>query len=251
MAADNTYLLSQGKVYVATREANGAQDGGLIWIGDCDKLEITTSQKFDDIEESYTGQRLVAAHVPIGTTMGFKINALYLSAANIARAYYGTYGGAVTGSTVTGEEVTLYNGARTVFEHPGISAVSVSGAVLGTDYTLDAANGAIDVLSTSTTIPDGTPLVTTVDYTFADYTGKVNTFLNPLGEYRIHVAGFNTANGGAPFLCDIWRGVMDLAKTLSLIEAKHTMLEMSGMLLPDTTRSTTDGQSQWFTVTKA
>jgi hypothetical protein len=249
MAADNTYQLTQGKAYLASRTANGAQNGGLIWVGDCDKVDITTTEKFDDIEESYTGSRNVAAHIPIGTTMAVKVNMLYMSTRNLGIAYKGTVSGAVTGASVTNEAVTLYNDAVTPLAHPGVTSVTVAGATVTTDYTVDAANGAIVVVPGSPAVPAGTPLVTTANYTFADYTGSVQAFMQPITEYFLMVQGFNTANGNAPFLGYFYRISVNLAKTLSMIEAKHGMLELDGMLLPDATAPV--GRSQWFTIVKS
>jgi hypothetical protein len=249
-AADLTYLLSQGKAYIANRVSNGVQDGGFMYLGDCEQIQLTTTQKFDDIEESTSGFRLVAAHIPNGTSMGFKLNMLQISRDNLARAYYGSNSGPVTGATVSSEAITLYNGAMTPLAHPGVSSVVISGAVLNTDYTVDAVNGSIHVLASSSTIPAGTPLTTTVNYTYGDYTGRIDAFQVPIAEYFIRVEGFNTANAFAPFLANMYRCSMNLAKTLSVIEKTHTMLEVDGMLLPDVSTGKPVGESAFFSIVK-
>ena len=249
MAEDLTYALLQGKVYLATRAANGAQNGGLIWVGDCDKVDISTTQKFDDIEESQSGNRNVAAHIPIGTTMAVKVNMLYLSRDNLAIAYMGTATGPVTGATITAEAVTLYNNAVTPLANPGVSAVTVSVGTLGTDYTINATSGFITVLPGSIAVPAGPGVAATVNYTFATYAGIVEAFTKQITEYFLVVEGLNTANGSAPFLGYFYRVSINLAKMLAMIDSKHAMLEVDGMLLPDLTAPV--GRSQWFTIAKA
>ena len=254
-ATDTTYALTQGKVYMASRIANGAINSGYLWVGDADKVEISTTQKFDDIEESYTGNRLVAAHAPIGTSLNFKINCLQIDTANLQKAYYATYAGAVTGASVVAELITLYNGAMTPLANPGVSAVvavKVAGSVaevIGTDITVDAANGTITVLPASTVVPAGAGVPSSVNYTFGTYTGKIEPFTTAIVEFSIFVAGFNIMNGNAPFLARLHRVSMNMAKMLSLIDNKHIALELDGMLLPDSTQAA--GKSQFFQIVKA
>lgn len=249
MAEDLTYALLQGKVYMATRIANGAQNGGLLDIGDCDKVDITTTQKFDDIEESRTGNRNVAAHIPVGTTMAVKINMLYLSRDNLSIAYMGNSNGPVAGATVSAEPVTLYNNSVTPLAHPNVSAVTVSVGTLGTDYTIDAPSGFIQVLPTSVAVPAGPGVAATVNYTYAAGTGSMEAFMKPITEYFLVVSGINTANGSAPFLGYFYRVSINLAKTLAMIDSKHAMLEVDGMLLPDSLAP--PGRSPWFTISKS
>jgi hypothetical protein len=249
MAEDRSYALLQGKVYMATRLANGAQNGGLIDIGDCDKVDITTTQKFDDIEESRTGARNVAAHIAIGTTMAVKVNMLQLSRDNIAIAYMGNSSGPVTGAAVSSEPVTLYNDAVTPLAHPNVSAVTVSVGTVDVDWVIDADSGFVRVLPGSSAVPAGAGVAATVNYTFATYTGSVQAFMKPITEYFLVVSGINTANGSAPFLGYFYRVSIDLAKTLAMIDSKHAMLEIDGMLLPDATAPT--GRSPWFTIVKS
>ncbi len=144
---DLAYFVGQGKVYLAPRITGGAVSGGLRYLGDCESLQISTTQKFDDIEESVSGNRIVAAHIPIGTTMALKLNALQWSAKNLEAALYGTFGGAVAAGTVTAEIQAAYNNCMALLANPGVSAVvgklaGLTGAIAsvavtagGTGYT--------------------------------------------------------------------------------------------------------------------
>ena len=88
-STDVSYFMGQGKVYLAPRVAGGAIAGGYNYVGDCDIAQITANQKFDDIEESVTGNRLVSAHIPIGLSFAVKLNCLQWSIANLAKTTYG------------------------------------------------------------------------------------------------------------------------------------------------------------------
>ena len=150
---DSSYGLFQGSFYIAERAYNGAMLTGYQAVGDVDMFTIDPKQKFDDIEESQSGLGLTSAHIPVSTSVGVKFRALDIKMANWIRATWGGSTGAVTGASVGSETVVLYNGQMTPLAHPGVSSVVVSGAVLNTDYTVDAVNGAINVLASSTTIP--------------------------------------------------------------------------------------------------
>lgn len=344
-AQDVTYFMGQGKVYMAPRQTNGPVNGPYGFLGDCDVLQVSSNQKFDDIEESTTGNRNVAAHIPIGNTYAFKVNCLQWTIANLAKAAYGKAPAPVVAGSVVAEIVNAAGGGYVPLANPGISAVvavlggaasnvesvgvtvagtgGTPGAVLAvqftggtpttpatavavinaaggidhieitgrgvgygsaptaavtgitaptlvvnmgataialnTDYTVDAPNGALAIVATSTKVPGGLlpmsgagnylPTRVSVNYSYASYTGKVEALIMGITEYSVRFVGLNTANGNAPVLVDVWRISLNIAKTLDLIMNKHGTFELDGMVLPDASR---DGiiQSQFYTVTK-
>lgn len=242
-------------IYLAKRQANGGIIGGFRDIGDADKLEIDANQKYDDIEESRSGLRQVAAHTLIGTSYAMKLNALDFRLDNLADFTYGTSTGQVTGSTVTAEAITAYYNSMCPLQNPGVSAVAVkSGAtplVEGTDYTVDAANGCLTFLPTSTIVTSAAAangIALTVDYTFASYTGTVEAATRGAQEFCVRLNGLNTANGNAPVIVTLHRVALDMTKVLDLLNNKHGNMEVDGMLLPDMTQPA--GKSQYYSVTK-
>lgn len=351
---DTTYFMGQGKCYLAPRVTNGAIKGPYTYVGDSSILQLTANQKFDDVEESTSGNRYVAAHIPIGLSYNAKMTNEQWSAANLARATYGSNPGLMAAGTVTAELVQAWagvgdNGAQgnaiVPLANPGVSSVvailggasttlasvtpnvvgtsalaagtrvtavpvgetatvsptvvavigvgggidhyevtnhgsgvsvpatsyTVAGVaamtqhinvgavalVLNTDYTVDANNGALVIKAGSLLInsgfqsdPTGTPI--SVNYSYLAYTASIESILNGNGisEYACRFQGFNTANGNSPVIVTLWRFSMNLAKTLDLITAKHGVLELDGMLLPDTTRNGTT-QSQFYSIVKA
>jgi hypothetical protein len=251
---DSSYGLFQGQLFIQERSFNGAPLSGFEFIGDADMFTIDPKQKFEDIKESQSGLGLTAAHIPTETDVAVKLRTLDIKIANWVRATWGGSAGKVTGDTVSGESIVLYNGMMTPLAHPGVSSVVIAGATLGTDYTLDAVNGSVTVLPGSTAIPEGTPLTTTVSYTYADYNGKVEAFTTGQRYYTLRLQGRNTAQGNQPVIVTCHQAALDMAKAFSLIERKHQTFEIDGMLLQDTTKplpqAATD-LSQFFQVVKA
>src|SRR6185369_10976337 len=232
---DSSYGLFQGQFFIAERALNGDPTSGFQFVGDVDMFTIDPKQKFEDIEESQSGLMLTAAHILTGTSVTVKFRALDIKMANWVRATWGGTEGSVTGDSVAAESIVLYNGQMTALAHPGVSSVVVAGAVLDTDYTVDAVNGAINVLTTSPAVPDGTPLTTTVAYDFATYAGKVQAFTTGQKYWTARLHGRNVAQGNQPVIVTCNQIAFDMANTLSMIDKKHMTFEMNGMLLQDTT----------------
>jgi hypothetical protein len=251
---DSSYGLFQGQLFIQERAFNGAPLSGFEFIGDADLFTIDPKQKFEDIKESQSGLGLTAAHIPTETDVAVKLRTLDIKIKNWIRATWGGSAGAVASASVSGESVVLYNGMLTPLAHPGVSEVVVAGAVLGTDYTVDAANGSITVLPGSTAIADGSPLTTTVSYTHAAYNGKVQAFTTGQRYYALRLQGRNTAQGNQPVIVTCHQAALDMAKAFALIDKKHQTFELDGMLLQDTTKplpqSPTD-LSQFFEIVKA
>jgi len=252
--SDSSYGLFQGQLFIQERAFNGAPLGGFEFIGDTDMFTIDPKQKFEDIKESQSGLGLTAAHIPTETDVSVKLRTLDIKIANWIRATWGGSAGTVASATSVTETVVLYNGLMTPLAHPGVSNVVVSGAVLDTDYTLDAVNGSITVLVVSSVIPEGTPLTTTVTYDHAAYNGKVEAFTTGQRYYTLRLQGRNTAQGNQPVIVTCHQAALDMAKAFSLIEKKHQTFELDGMLLQDTSKplpqAATD-LSQFFTIVKA
>jgi hypothetical protein len=106
---DQSYGLFQGSVFLQRRLLNGAPMGGFRPIGDADKFEITSSQTFDDIQESQTGMRLTSAHIPTGTKVAAKINMKNVNKDNLSAAIWGMDTEDTAGGTVTAETQSAWN----------------------------------------------------------------------------------------------------------------------------------------------
>jgi hypothetical protein len=251
---DSGYGLFQGELFGALRTLNGAQIGGFLSLGDCDKFEISPKQKFEDIEESLTGLGMTSAHIPTTTGINVKINLLDIKFENWVRAIWGVHGGAVNAGTVTNEEIVVYPGPSYVpLAHPGISAVVMSAGVLDTDYTVDDVNGGINILEDSAVFTDPEGTAVQVDYAYAAYGGKVQAFARAQPILMLRLNGTNVANPGQPVLANVYQWAPEMAKVINLIEKKKMQFELDGMLLQDTTRpraTPSNPFSQFFEIVK-
>lgn len=249
MATCNTErFIGQGKVYVATRASNGSITGGWTELGDSDRLEVSTSQDYVDDYESCTGNRNLAVHYVTKTDWNFAVDAKSFSKENLARAFYGT-ATAVVGSTVTNEAVTAYALNQIIpLKHADVSAVVVTkGAttlIAGTDYTLDAKNGTITIISSTNVTPF--PAALEVDYTYAAQE-RVDVATTTQSEFAFRFEGINTLTK-KNVIVSIPRVSLDLAKTLSIIGTEVNKFTMTGMMLPDPDAGV--GESQYMTIVK-
>lgn len=242
-------FIGQGKVYVAPRSLNGAISGGWTELGDTERLEVNISQDFVDDYESCSGNRSIALHVPIQTDWEFAVDAKSFTKENLARAFYGT-ASAVAGSTVTDESVTGYALNQIIpLQNPGVSAVTVTVGVTtltaGTDYTLDAKNGTITLIS-ATNLGGAGPWTLTVDYTFGAYE-KMAANTETIQEYAFRFEGINLATKKT-VIAKIHRVALNMAETLSLIGTEVNTFTMGGMMLADPAGGA--GDSQYLTIVK-
>lgn len=250
---DSSYGLFQGQLFGALRTMNGAQLGGFLPFGDTDKFEISPKQKFDDISESQTGLGLTSAHIPTETALGVKMNVLNIKFDNWIKAIWGSASGTIAQATIAAEPVVFYPGAYVPLAHPLISAVTASAGVLGTDYSVDAVNGGLQVLPTTTVFTSPTGTVGTVAYTHAAYSGKVQAFTIQQPIFMLRLNGINTANSGQPVIANVFQWAPDMAKVLNMIDKKHMSFELDGMLLQDTTKpfpTPASPLSQFFEIIK-
>ena len=242
--------LLQGVLSIANRDFNGDRTSGYRDLGQVDMFTIDPKPKFEDVMDSRESPAGTIDHVLVEVDFAAKIRALDISMKNWALANYAEFSASEDAATGFSETVTLYNGMKTPLSHMGVSNVVVSGAVLGTDYTLNAASGTLNVLASSTTIPDGTPLTTTVTYDYAAYNGIVEAFTVPQKYFSLYFEGINVSQGGQPVKINVWQWTPDPVKVLNLIDKKHVNLEIEGKMLKDET-ITTEGLSKYYKLQKA
>lgn len=230
---DVSRILLQGVLSIAKRDFNGARTTGYRDLGQVDMFTIDPKPKFEDTMDSRITPSGNINHDLVEIDFATKVRMLDGSMSNWALSHYGAWSGAVAAATGATETVVLYNGMKTHLARPGVTNVVVSGAVLGTDYTLNTASGTINVLAASTTIPVGTPLTATVTYDYAAYNGVVEAFSVPMQYWSLHLEGINVSQGGQPVVVDVWQWAPDPVKVINLIEKKHMTQEVDGKLIKD------------------
>lgn len=257
MATCNTErFIGQGIVYVAPRTSNGAISGAWKSLGDTEALAVSITQDFVDDYESCSGNRSIAAHIPIKTDWNFSVDAKSFSKENLARAFYGS-SSTVSGASVTDEAVVAYEADAPVpLAYPGVSALTIESATsagvtltVTTDYSVDASNGTVTFTSAGyakLTEVSGTGKKAYVTYTYSAHE-EVQAATGTISEYAFRFEGINLATKKA-VIVNLHRVALNMTEALSLIGIEVNKFKMSGMMLPDGTQPS--GDSQYMTIIK-
>lgn len=229
------YFSGQGKVFVATRDANG-NPGPFRDLGNVPALSLTLETDVLEHKESRTGNRLTDLRLVRERTANATLTLESFNVKNLQMLLYGTSVSS-GGSSVTNElsPTGLAVGDIVALSRPHVSAVTVNTApggaawVLNTDYSLDAASGMITILS----VAKGTAIE--VDFTYAA-TDIVPMFKDTQQERYLRFVGLNTANANKVVTVELYRVVFDPASTFDLINDELAQFELNGSVLYDSTR---------------
>ena len=249
----NTYYSGQGSLYIAERDEATGTPLGFLPIGNVSELTINIETTKLEHKESESGSRLIDLTIIKEKKGSFEFKLENLSLDNLALALWGTKA-SVVGATVPtgagGELVTIPKGAvggmHFPVKHPKISAVTVNdGAtgltpfVLNTDYTIDAANGAIILKAGGGIVTAAAAAATSikVSYTYANYT-KTDAFTQSNAPTRwLRFEGLNTVDNSTVII-DMFKGQFDPMTGYGLINEELANVSMKGSLLADAMQST-------------
>jgi hypothetical protein len=231
---DRSPIVLQGKVFLQERTYNGAVLGPLKWVGNAENCSLLVKQKEEEIEDNFTGKGMLIAAPVVSTAADLKIQVLDMQMQNWADATWGSWTGVETTDTVASEAVILEAGCYVQLAHPGISSLSISGAVLDTDYVVEsAASGLIRVLDDSPAAPAGTPLTTTAGYTYAEYNGRVDAFVLGQKFYTVVINGKNVAQANQPCILRVNQVQLGMSSKFDFISKKRMEFELMGKVLYD------------------
>jgi len=242
------YAVGQGKVYIALRNAAG-QVGGFEWLGDTDGLTINAAEEKLQFQESFSGNRVTAVDVTTSTDVTFSVAIRNIDGDNLATAYYGE-SAAVAGATVSGEVVRFFNGKMTALRNPGVSAVTLAAGgtplVLNTDFTLDAASGAITILPGSLVVAAATVagVLGTAAYTHSGVASRIKFLTSTAKEYVLRFEGKSQFDNKMQ-IATLHRAKPGLAAALDLIGTDVAVLTLEGAVLPDASQAV--GESAYIT----
>jgi len=227
--ADKYYAVGQGKVYLAVRDANGPA-APFQWIGDADNFAVTGTEENLEFRESWSGLRVKVIDLITATDLSVTMTIRNIDAKNLATAFYGTMSTG-TGASVTGEAHSAYVGSPVFLANPGVSAVvatkGVTPLVAGTDYTLDAKYGRLDMIPTSTVITGPGANAITVNYTYASYEGKVEALTAGARNYSIRFEG-SSAYDQLPMIATLYNVRLSVPANLEFIGTEVGALELTG-----------------------
>jgi hypothetical protein len=248
------YLKGQGSIWIASRVAGGAINGAWVAVGDTDSLEVSVDRSYVEHYESCSGSRNQTVRAIDQTTWGLSMNTFNFDKDALARALVGT-ATAVSGASVTDEAFTVFGSGTTIFTaHPDISTVVITnntpGAPLTVDthYTVDALQGSITFTTAGLALltTSGSNKTGLIDYAYAAY-DKIEANMVGEQEYAVRFSGINTVNNEA-VIAEIHRVSLSPASVLSLIGSDVAAYEMTGAVLPDSTKGS--GVSQYMRVNK-
>lgn len=239
----NNYYSGQGSLYIAERDAATGAPKGFIAVGNVPEMTIDIETDTLEHKESESGSRLTDLVIVKEKKGTFSFKLENMSLDNLALALWGT-AASVTGASVVDEVVKAYKSTATVkknlaLANPDVSAVIVKDTtgtttyVLGTDYTVDAKNGTISIISTSA-IVEAADLK--VSYTFAAH-NKVDAFTSAAAPERwLRFEGLNTVDNSR-VIVDIFKAQFDPMTGYGLLNEELGSADMKGTILADLTKT--------------
>jgi hypothetical protein len=237
--SDYSYLGS-GKIYL--RDRSGSL--GFTEVGNCSALAFNVTEDTIELKDFTQSGGGTYNEVKRISAVESAITMHDLSAANLARALYGTTS-AVTTGTVTDESHSANKGefVPTNFLASAITTVKVGASTKteGTDY--EVVPGGISILASGTIADASTVLIT---YTKA-VTDVVNALTSSGKEYEMVFSGLNEARSGKKVRVSAYRVKIGALASMGLIGEEFAAIEATGKLLKDTSK-TGAGVSQYFKV---
>lgn len=232
------FFQGRGNVYLAVRDANGVP--GAYKVPICtDSLAIALAvTPFSHINK--------CGPVDVEDFRGIKeqtgtINMTFADVEDLkfALGVLGTVTPAGSPGTVTGEALPndiaagdfIFLGGSS--RHRAITGLTITGLALNTDYTFDAASGKVTFLTDV-----GSP-APTADYGYTDG-ASVSLFTAPTQEYSLVYEFINKANANNPGSLELYRVRFDPLKNLDMQSDELQIMDLSGSVLADLTKSATD-----------
>lgn len=234
------YFSGQGKLYYASRDANG-NPGAFTFAGNVPELKVSLTTATTEHIESTDGQRQTDFRLITSKKAELSFSLEDWSLDNLAVGLYGTKVAASTGSTVTGEDLgSPEQGQYVMLKNPNVSAVVLNDSTAGTplslvegvDYVLNSDFGSIQIIGDMS----GFVLPLKANYTYAEDKGRVTMFTQSPPERWFRFEGLNTANQNIPVLVELYRAIVDPMKELDLINDAMLKMDMTGSALYDALR---------------
>jgi hypothetical protein len=243
----------QGKVYLGLRQSNGTPDL-MRWIGNTSDFTIAQQEDVIARDESYSGNRSPFRRQvkKVGAEISFTTDEY--SKENLALAMRALTTVVAAGTAVTGYVLPSNAVVGSIFSIPArnVTAVTLKDSTgspktltLGTNYTLNAKTGTIELLD----ITAGGPFVQPfkVDYTPGAYT-KLAGVSTPQQEYYIKFDGINT-DSGLTEVVEVFRVKISVAKALKWILDDYQDFQFDATALLDTTKTAGGPDGQLYHVT--
>ena len=247
------YFSGQGKLYFATRNVSGGPNA-FRWIGDAADVNFSAEEDVLEAKENYSGNRLTVVRITRETKMAFKASLRQIDTENLKLLLLGDTvaqaSGSVTDEVITPATGTLAVGNVFILASQDVSSVVVKDSTgtpktltAGTNYTLNAKTGSIEILDVTTGGAFVLPL--TASYTKAAIS-RVKMFTQTSSEYWVRFEGINTAvSGGPKVVLDMYRVRLSPVSDFGLINDDLGNFELSGSALADATKTAAGDYGQF------
>ncbi|CAN5754092.1 hypothetical protein BH11PSE12_BH11PSE12_08300 [soil metagenome] len=245
----SNYFLGQGKVYIASRDAQGNAKAQR-WLGDVSEAKIGLKTDKVDHKESYSGQRAIAKKLVIGKEASVDLKIMELSRENLALALYGKSLTIASGS-VTGEVLpTVLVGERVSLKYLKVSGLVITDSA-ATPVVLNASKYTVDPDYGSIVFNDVAVAVQPFKaaYTHAELE-NVAVFTAAQPEVFLRYEGINLAEGNTPIVVELYKVNTEPLKELALITTKLAELDINATVLIDSTKPVSDEMGQFGRILK-
>lgn len=160
--------------------------------------------------------------------------------ANYALAVLGTVTAAGTAGSVSNEALPDDLGVGDIWflggleRHRAITGLTITGLVLDTDYTLDAASGKVTMLTDNANSP-----AITASYGYTD-PASVSMLTASTKEYAAMFENINKANENDAGSVELYRVRFDPASNMDYLSDELQIPQLTGSVLADTTKDSAD-----------
>lgn len=232
------YFSGQGRVYAATRAANGTVGAKAFRdLGNVPALRLSLETDVLEHRESRSGSRLTDLRIVRERTATLTLTLESFSRENLMMLLYGT-SQSIAGAAVASEAFpTVAVGDVVALANPIIdegAAFTISATagtpVLNTHYTVDKKAGMVTILSLA-----GLTQPLSAAYTHLAK-NAVTVFTSGQVERYIRFSGLNTANANKGAVVELYRVVFDPVSDFDLINDELASYELTGSVLYDETR---------------
>ncbi|MFZ6655664.1 hypothetical protein [Undibacterium sp. TJN19] len=239
-----TYLLGQGKVYIAKRDAFG-NPKALRWLGDVSAAKLALKVTNAEQKESYSGQRGTVKRVQVGKEATIELTMMEINTDNLALNVSGVVTNTPSGS-VTGEALpVVVAGNRVAFKNPGVTSVVITDSastpvtLATTKYKVDPAFGAVDFKDVTGATQ---PFLAAYSHGAVD---SVAMFNAQQEDDFLRYEGINLAENGAPIIVELYKVNSEPLKELALITDKFAEMQITAAVLIDGAKTPSDELGQF------
>lgn len=237
---EETYFSLQGEVWLGDRDPATGLSKKSRWLFNAPKLEIALSAETDDVNESYSGQRLLDDQLDKGKSAKVSLTLHGWSLQNLALGLYGAVA-KITGGAVVDEVLPagLVAGDFVQLDKRGVSALVMKDSTAGTPLVPTAQQISIyrpnsAMLAITDVGAYVQPFKASYTYADADLVTMFGTVAPP--ERYLVFDGINTKTGKS-VVAELYRLKFNPQSALGLINESHGTIELEGVCLYDRTRA--------------